>query len=234
MTQHAILNKHEHRDLRVNMSRGAEYGDDIMSALTFPAEFRNVQTYYPIVFQKDEQVGYQPVALFGLRQGENLFLEGPHWDAHYIPLSVQREPFLIGRTPEGGQIHIDLDHPRVGGESGQKLFHEHGGATEFLDHVSSILGMLHAGVQTTKPYIDALLKHELLESFVLDVQLDEESSNRLVGYYTINQDRLRELDGSVLEELSKADHLEPTFLAAASLNHLRDLIERYRHRHAHD
>lgn len=232
MTQHAILNNAQHRNLRVSVSRGAEYGDDIMSALTFPEEFRNVQTYYPIVFQKDEQGGFQPVALFGLQQGENLFLEGAHWDAHYIPLSVQREPFLIGRSTNGEQVHIDLDHPRVGDESGQALFHDHGGPTEFLERISDILGMLHAGVENTQAYIEALLKHDLLESFVLDVQFDEESQSRLVGYYTINQDRLRALDGSALEELSRADHLEPTFMAVASLNHMGDLIERYRKRYA--
>jgi hypothetical protein len=232
MTQHAILNKSQHRDLRVNVSRGAEYGDDIMSALTFPEEFRNVQTYYPIVFQKDEQGGFQPVALFGLQQGENLFLEGSHWDAHYIPLSVQREPFLIGRSPNGEQVHIDLDHPRVGDETGQALFHDHGGPTEFLEHISNVLGILHAGVKNTQAYIEALLKHDLLESFVLDVQFDEENQGRLAGYYTINQDRLRQLDGNALEELSREDHLEPTFLAAASLTHMRDLIERYRKRYA--
>ncbi|MDA3914325.1 SapC family protein [Oleiagrimonas sp.] len=232
MTRHAILNKDQHRDLRVNMSHGAEYGDDIMSALTFPEEFHNVQTYYPIVFQKDEQDNFQPVALFGLRQGENLFLEGSHWDAHYIPLSVQREPFLIGRSANGDHVHIDLDHPRVGDESGQALFHDHGGPTELLQHISDVLGMLNAGVKNTQAYIEALLKHDLLESFVLDVKFDEDNENRLVGYYTINHDRLRKLDGKALEELSRADHLEPTFLAAASLTHMRDLIERYRNRYA--
>jgi len=233
MTEHVILNNVEHRDLRVNMSHGAEYGDDIMSALTFPDEFRNVQTYYPIVFQKDDLGNFQPVALFGLQQGENLFLEGDRWDAHYIPLSVQRGPFLIGRSPKGGQVHIDMDHPRVGGGSGLALFHEHGGATELLERISSILGLLHEGVQSTRPYIDALLKHDLLESFVVDVQLDEQSHNRLLGYYTINQDRLRELDGGVLEELSRAGHLESTFMVVASLSHFRDLIERYRQRQIH-
>lgn len=233
MTKHAVLNNTDHRKLRIEMARGAEFGDDIMSALTFPDEFRNVQTYYPIVFQKDEEGGYQPVALFGLQPGENLFLEGSRWDAHYIPLSVEREPFLIGRSSNGAEVHIDLDHPRVGAESGQALFFEHGGATEFLEHVSTILGMLHTGVQDIAPYIDALLKHDLLESFVLDMQMDEETHNRFTGYYTINEDRLRGLGGEVLGELSSAGYLMPTFMALASMTHFRDLIERYRRRQAH-
>lgn len=233
MTKHAVLNNAEHRNLRINVSRGAELGDDIMSALTFPDEFRNIQTYYPIVFQKDEQGGFQPVALFGLQAGQNLFLEGSHWDAHYIPLSVEREPFLIGRSSNGAEVHIDLDHPRVGTESGHALFFEHGGATEFMEHVSTVLGMLHSGVQGIPTYVDALLKHDLLESFVLDMQLDEDTHNRFTGFYTINEDRLRGLDASALGELSAADHLVPTFMALASMTHLRDLIERYRRRQGH-
>jgi hypothetical protein len=228
MTQHAVLNNVDHRNLRVDTSHAPGLGDDIMSALTFPAEFRNVQSYYPIVFQKDEQDNFQPVALFGLQPGQNLFLQGARWDAHYIPLSVEREPFLIGRAGDAAQIHIDLDHPRVGTESGQPLFHEHGGSTEFLDHVSSLLGMLHAGVKETAPYIEALRKHDLLESFVLDIQQDEETSNRFMGYYTINEDHLRQLGSDALGELASAGHLEPTYMAMASLSHLRDLIERMR------
>lgn len=228
MTQHAVLNSVDHRQLRIDTARGAHLGDDIMSALTFPAEFRNVQTYYPIVFQKDDAGDFQPVALFGLQPNQNLFLQGGRWDAHYIPLSVEREPFLIGRSPEGAQIHIDLDHPRVGTESGQPLFHEHGGATEYLDHVSNILGMLHTGVQGTAAYIEALQKHDLIESFVLDIQMDEDTHNRFTGYYTINEDRLRQLDASALGELAAGGHLEPTYMVLASLTHLRDLIERLR------
>lgn len=228
MTQHAILNSTDHRDLRVQTARGAEFGDDIMSALTFPAEFRNVQTYYPIVFQKDEQGGFQPVALFGLQPEQNLFLQGSHWDAHYIPLSVEREPFLIGRSDNGAQIHIDLDHPRVGTETGQALFHEHGGTTEYLDYINSILGMLHTGVQGTPAYVEALLKHDLLESFVLDLQLDEDTHNRFSGFYTVHEDRLRELGSDALGELAAGGHLEPTYMVLASLTHLRDLVERMR------
>jgi hypothetical protein len=228
MTQHAVLNKIDHRNLRVDTSHGAMFGDEIMSALTFPAEFRNVQSYYPIVFQKDELGSFQPVALFGLQQGQNLFLQGARWDAHYIPLSVKREPFLIGRSGDSLQIHIDLDHPRVGTESGQPLFHDHGGSTEYLEQVSSMLGMLHSGVLETAAYIDALLKFDLLESFVLDIQLDEETNNRFMGFYTINEERLRQLGGDALGELGAAGYLEPTYMAMASLSHLRDLIERLR------
>jgi hypothetical protein len=74
-----------------------------MSALTFPAEFRELQAHYPIVFAKnaDGTLGFDPIALFGFQQGENLFLgSGKRAGTRpTIPLTVERQPFLIGRPP---------------------------------------------------------------------------------------------------------------------------------------
>lgn len=233
MTQALLLNNIDHRDLRVETGRGADYGDAVMAALTFPAEFRNVQAHYPIVFQKDAEGGFQPVALFGLQAGENLFLDGETWDAYYLPLAVERQPFLIGIADEEPMIHVDMEHPRVRAGTGEPVFREHGGTTDYLEQINSILQALHQGLQTTPAFIDALLRHELLESFVLDVTLDESRQSRLAGYYTIHEDRLRALDGAAIVSLATAGHLEPIYMAMASMSHFRDLIERQRRRSSH-
>jgi hypothetical protein len=109
-----LLNNLEHRDLRVITRRGAALGDQVMSAVTFPSEFRDVQACYPIVFRKTvDGLGFEPIALFGFEDGENLFLKGERWDAPYLPMMVERQPFLIGVSGDQLMINIDLDHPRV-------------------------------------------------------------------------------------------------------------------------
>lgn len=232
MSTSVLLNNIDHRDLRVETAHGAEFGDDIMSALTFPAEFRNVQAHYPIVFQKNAKGDLQPVALFGLQSGRNLFLRGSCWDAWYLPLAVERQPFLIGVADSEPMIHVDIDHPRVRAGTGQPVFREHGGTTDYLERVNSILLALHEGVQGTAAFVQALLQHDLLESFVLDVQLDDESRSRLAGYYTINEERLGTLDAQALGGLAAAGQLEPIYMAIASLSCFRDLIERQRREEA--
>ena len=99
MTKHAHLNNVEHRDLRVITGRGARFGEDVMYTLTFPAEFRNVQAHFPIVFGKSNDGTFTPLALFGFREKQNLFLDGDKWDALYVPLMMERQPFLIGQAP---------------------------------------------------------------------------------------------------------------------------------------
>ena len=232
MTRHAQINNVEHKDLRIDTRRGAALGDDVAFAATFPAEFRDLQAHYPIVFRKDAHGALSPVALLGFEEGRNLFLDGERWDAPYLPLAIERQPFLIGRGGDELTVHVDLDSPRVGTATGQPLFREHGGNTEYLERITSVLLTLHNGFERVPAFVDALLAHELLESFVLDVELDDGSLNRLAGYYAIDEDRLRALDAATLGELHAAGHLEPVFMAVASVSNFRDLIERMNRRRA--
>jgi len=227
MPNHVLLNNVEHQDLRVITRRGADLGDQVMFAVTFPDEFRSIQAHFPIVFRKTaEQPAFQPIALFGFTEDQNLFLRGEHWDAHYLPLAIERQPFLIGNSQGEQVIHIDLDSPRVSRSEGEPLFRTHGGHTEYLERMSSVLGTIHHGLQRNVGFIDALLAHDLLESFVMDIELSDGSSNRLAGFYTINEDRLGSLSGSVLEQLNQQGYLSAIYMAVASLSQFRELIDR--------
>ena len=233
MPKSVLLNNVEHKNLRVITRHGAEFGDNQMLTPTFPSEFRDVQACYPIVFRKTtDGLGFEPVALFGFQDGENLFLKNDRWDALYVPMLVERLPFQIGINGDELMVHIDIDSPRVSNVEGEPVFKEHGGNTEFLERSSSMLGAIHEGLQGSPVFLAALLEHELLESFVLDVELNDGSQNRLVGFYTINEDRLATLSGDAIARLHQAGLLQPIYLAIASLSNFRALIERKNALHA--
>ena len=233
MANTVLLNNVDHKDLRVITQRGAGYGDNVMFAVTFPAEFRNLQAHYPIVFRKSpEGSSFEPIALFGLQEGRNLFLHGEDWDATYLPLAVERLPFYIGVADEELVVHVDLDSPRISTTGGDPVFLTHGGSSAFLERMNSILLAIHQGLQSTPAFIAALLAHDLLESFVFDIELANGAQHRLTGFYTINEERLHALSGSALEQLCKAGHLQAVYMAIASLSQFRALIERQDQAHA--
>ena len=226
-----LLDNVSHRDLRIVTTRSADLGDDQMTAPVFLSEFRTVQAHYPIVFQQGaNESGMHPVALLGLRNGENLFLDARGWDAPYIPLTLERGPFMIGRAGEQLMIHVDMDSPRIGRGEGEPAFLPHGATTDYLERVNTVLGEIHVGVETMPIFVAALLRHELLESFVLDIAAADGSQNRLAGFHTINEERLAALDAQAVAELHKAGYLAPIYMVLASIAHLRDLIERYNKR----
>lgn len=232
MTRPALLDNVTHRHLRVHTDRSAAWGDARHCALALPAEFHHLQAHFPIVFQHVEgDVGFQPIALFGLEEGQNLFLTDHGWDATAVPMALQREPFLIGRTQDDSlQLHIDLDSPRIvkpeEGEVGTALFMPHGGFSDYLEQVVQLMENLHAQAQHLPFFIEALMRHQLLEPFVLDMEMLGGGQSRLTGLFTVNEERLAALPGADLEALARDGLLLPIYMQIASLAQLPMLAER--------
>ncbi|MCE4554436.1 SapC family protein [Pelomonas cellulosilytica] len=223
-----LLNNVQHKDLRIITQRGAQWGDDVMSAPATVNEFRRLQAHYPIVFQPDEKGGFVPAALFGLQDGENLFLTDSGWDADYLPLSIQRLPFSIGIADDELRMMVNMDSPRIShGAEGEAVFLPHGGTTEFLENANAMLRSLHEGLEATTDFVQTLMAHELLESFVLDVERPDGSRGQLVGYYMIHEERLAALDASAVALLHQADYLMPIYMAMASMSNFTKLIKRH-------
>jgi len=223
-----ILNNIQHKDLRVITQRGAQWGDDFMSAPVTADEFRKLQAHYPIVFQPDGKGGFVPTVLFGLQQGENLFLNGQGWDADYLPLSVQRLPFSIGVADDELRMMVDMSSKRIShGAEGEALFLPHGGTSDVTENANAVLRTLHEGLQTTTDFVQTLMKHELLESFVLNVERPDGSRGQLAGFSIIHEERLAALDAATVGLLHQADYLQPIYMAIASLSNFTTLIKRH-------
>ena len=231
MSQYEILDKEKHRQLRIKTGYGAALGDAVMYVMTYPMEFRDIQSCYPILFTKDPNTGgFFAAAVLGFESDQNLFLKDDGWDAPYVPAVVQRQPFLIATRGEEDNNNpvasVDLDHPRVGRDDGEALFDDGGEPTEFLNQKIALLDKLHRGLQHGKGFVDTLLQHELLQQITLDIAFNDGSKISLEGFYTIEEERLYQLKGDVLESLNQAGYLQPVFMAVASLSRVRDIIER--------
>jgi hypothetical protein len=234
MAHHAALTFADHAKLRVRRERKAELGDAVMSCPLFPAEFRNAQAHYPILFARTGPGGRTTaVALFGLEQGENLFLSEEGWSASYIPLAMRIAPFLIGFAREedahaGGpaQVHIDLDHPRVSQAHGEPVFLEGGLSAPVLEDAAEALGHAHQGATEMATLAGMLEALDLIEPLVLSVTLNDGSENRLVGFHAINEQKLNGLEAGDLHRLHRAGMLTPIFMAVAALGNIEKLASR--------
>jgi hypothetical protein len=232
MSHHVIIDSVSHRDLRVLDGASAALGDNVMAALATPHEFRSLQAFYPIVFRRDLASGQvSALALFGFENGENLYLQGEHWDAPCKPLAHAVQPFLIGRAEKAdapGQVHIDLEHPRVtqADDRGVRLFDEDGRASPLLENAAQMLGDLDAAYRASGAFFAAIERYDLLEPFTLEVPLVDGSKHTLVGFLAIDEDKLRALDGDALGELHREGHLMPLFMALASVSQFAGLVTR--------
>ena len=229
-----LLNNVEHQDLRVITDRAAQYGDAVRQCITFTFEFRAVQAHYPILFQTNAAGSFDPVALFGFVDGENLFLDESGWDARYIPAMMKREPFLIGfqeskdpSQPERIRVlSLDREHPRVSTTMGEPLFQPLGGRTEFLDTAADILETIYAGIEHNKAFTAALIEQELLEAITIEVALSDGTRNQLLGYHGIVEEKVTALPADVLKRFADRGFLMPLFMALASTSNIQVLVDR--------
>ena len=234
MANFALVNNVDHRDVKIITERAARFGDDVMKVPVLPFELRNVQAFYPVLFEQAHDGGHTPVALFGFQERENLFLNEAGWDASYIPALLRREPFLIGfqdnkaaAGPERVRVlSLDMDHPRVNTAAGEPLFQPLGGRTPFLEQAADLLEAIHEGLGQTKTFVDALREHDLLENVTFEIALDDGSRNQLLGFHCLNEEKVRALPGAVLGEFNEQGVLMPLFMVLASMANVGRLVER--------
>lgn len=233
MANFVMLNQEKHANIKVIDERSATYGDNVMYAMTFPFEFRNIQGSYPIFFQKNSETGaFFPVALFGFQEAENLFLDDNGWNAAYIPLMIRRQPFVIGFQKNASDddnknavITIDMDSPRVNTQTGHALF-EQGGTSDYLRQMTASLEMIHAAHEHNDKFIKAITELELIELFTLEIPLNDGSKNQLLGLYTINEDKVQDLSGEQMHQLNSQGFLMPLYMVMASHSCIRTLIDK--------
>jgi hypothetical protein len=235
MARHVLLDNVSHKKLRVRSGYRPGQGYDANLARVFPPEFCELQREYPLFFIKNASTSdFEAIALLGFSEGENLYLGAGGWDASYVPLTVQRQPFLIGFQSQQVDgmpaqvpvIHIDIDHPSLSETEGEPLFLPHGGLSPYLEGIESILGAIHQGHEIGRAMSQVLVGLELIESVKVEVQLEDGSFRVLQGLYKVDEDKLRELSANALEVLHRQGFLRDIFLMLASLQNMPRLIER--------
>jgi hypothetical protein len=235
MTKHALLDNITHKDLRIRPGYGRGMGFEVNVARVFPIEFTQLQMEYPIVLMRNRESGhFEPIVLFGFAEAENLFVTDDGWDARYVPLTILRQPFLIGfqesfeagvpqRTPV---VHVDLDHPKVSVLDGEPVFLEHGGESELLERMTSILMTIHEGAQANETFSKLLVGLDLVEPSTMEFVFDNGEKHTLGGLFIVNEERLRGLNGAALETLHEHGYLQAIYMMLASMPNFRRLVDR--------
>jgi len=134
----------EHKDLKVDPNQTlAQHASTHLIPVVID-EFSRLSAQYPIVLVKHEETGrFICAALMGLNDGENLFIDGNELNSFCLPLNLTRQPFFLGLSDTGDEddmvVCVDIDHPCVNMNDGDRLFDDAGEQTSLLQHSCSIL-----------------------------------------------------------------------------------------------
>ncbi|HEX5306165.1 MAG TPA: SapC family protein [Dyella sp.] len=203
------LNRTAHKDLRLKPVPSLKFAANVhsvpLTGVEFPAAARDV----PILFAGADMKDAGPMALLGLRQNENLFVDADgQWAPNtYVPAFIRRYPFILAEKPadqEGDDFTVFLDEAYEGFNEaeGERLFQDDGTDSEMLRNAVNFLGEFQQHVTRTHWFMDQLRKHDLLEPRNIRLEKDGKSIN-LNGLFVVSEEKLRQLDEKVAHEFLK-------------------------------
>ena len=204
------LNRTQHKDLRLKGLPTLKFAARVHSVPLTGVEFAAAARDLPILFAGPNAEESGPMALLGLRQDENLFIDANNqWATNaYVPAFIRRYPFVLAEKPpeqaEGDDFTVFLDEAYEGfnNEEGDRLFKDDGTDTEMLTNAVNFLGEFQQHVGRTHWFMDQLRKHDLLEPRNIRLEKDGKQIN-LNGLFVVSEEKLRLIDEKVAHEFLK-------------------------------
>ncbi|OYW33977.1 MAG: SapC family protein [Methyloversatilis sp. 12-65-5] len=224
-----VLNRDTHRDLHLKPQDNLRFAASTNCVPLALVEFGDVAREYPIVFARLPG-GLVPVALLGLRDAENLYLndEGK-WDARYVPAFVRRYPFVAvqdNTAPDKLLVCMDEQFPGFNKEEGERLFDENGAETPFLKNALAFVQGYQNEAQRTAEFCREVEQLGLLNEMSALAELKDGRKFRLDGLWVIDEAKLQSLSAAAAVDLFRRGWMGLVYAQLLSLGHLRVLLDR--------
>lgn len=171
-------------------------------------EVRSAASAFPIAFVK-HQNNYFPVAILGLDEGVNLFVdETGRWLGAYVPAAFRVWPFSVSTNERGDKLLcVDEDSGLIDdGSEGEIFFNGDGTLSEALQAVSSFLARLSQERDPSLAACAALEAAGLLQPWSAIVRTEGREWS-MEQFMRIDEDALNMLRTSALSSLHKAGAL---------------------------
>ena len=221
------VNRDEHRTAKIGPVSDFSFASKTNSVALTGVEFTEACKEYPIVFA---QVGERkvPVALLGLRDDENLYVDSEgKWDDCYIPAFVRRYPFVLAES-EGDQfvVCIDESSKAFNAKDGQPLFDDGGVNTPFLDGALNFLNAYQAQMKRTEGFVKQLEDLGMFTEMSAKTELADGRKFLFNGLYVIDEQKLLTLKEKKAAELIKSGEAGWIYAHLISLSNMSRLVDR--------
>jgi hypothetical protein len=223
-----LLDREKHRKIRVQPTGGFGFSRKSNSLYIAAAEFNEACKEYPIVFTRSPDGKTVPVAVLGLRERENLFVDDQdRWSARYLPAFLRRYPFVLAAIPgQSLAVCIDEAYPGLGETEGQALFDEQGQETPFLKQTLEFLTQYQREYARTEAFCKRLEDNGLLKETNARANLRDGRVFTVNGLLVVDEKKLLELPDATVLALFRSGEMHLITAHLLSLSNIQRLADR--------
>jgi hypothetical protein len=223
-----LLDRDKHRTSRVASSPGFSFARKANSLYLAGVEFAEACKEYAIFFTRAPNRKILPVAMLGMRSGENLFVdEQDRWTATYIPAFVRCYPFVLTELPgQSMAVCVDEAFPGFNEKEGQPLFDAQGNNTPFLQGAMDFLTRYQQEYRRTELLCERLEQAGLFRQMDAKADLVDGRSFTVSGLLVIDEQKLMALPDSEVLPLFRTGELHLVSMHLVSLSNMKHLVDR--------
>ena len=230
MASPVALQNDKHRKLKITESGDyARYKEQHLIPI-ISQDFFTLCSEFPVVFVKDNTgEKFVPVAIMGLKAGQNLYCQTEEWKSHVVPVRFNNAPFSIVRIDADSDqlaVLIDEDSPMLSETEGTPLFKEDGERSEYLEQKMEFL--INTAEQTvqTENICKLFQEKDLLVTQQLQLQHRQDMPQyNIDGVYTVDEQKLNALSDEDFLDLRKKGVIPLIYAHLSSLQQLRRISE---------
>ena len=223
------VNPGRHGGVSIEPGTNYAFSSGVNAVPLMAIEFPRASAEYAIVFTTEGEA-VMPAVVLGIRNEQNLYLSADaQWKADYIPAFIRRYPFVFSSNTDGQTLTLCIDesHPGVNREGrGAALFGADGKPTPYVEKVLDFLKDYQSHFERTRQFGRRLKELDLLEPMQANVTTPKGDKLTLGGFLAVSRDKLRALDGDVLQQLAKNDELELLYMHLASMRNFNQVKDR--------
>lgn len=196
------LDAKKHAGLSLAKNFGFKFTETVNAVPVNMVEMPQICHFYPIAFSPDDNA--TPVAILGLRDSENLFLDAEGtWDSNlYIPAYIRRYPFIFSEMPNTEQLTLCVDDTDevVEKSDNQPFFDKDGAPSELSKNALEFCKSYHAAAQQTVEFSKALAASGVLIEREAQINVAGNRRINFSGFNIIDEQKFSELDDKVILE----------------------------------
>lgn len=188
------LDKQKHADLALKKGFTFSFTKEINAVPVNMIEMPQICHYYPIAFSPDASA--TPVAILGLRDNENLFVnENGEWaEQAYIPAYIRRYPFIFSEIPGSDQLTLCVDmNDEFIAEDGEQKFFEDGEPSQMSKNALEFCKSYHAAAQQTVEFGKELAALDILVDREAKINVGNKAKINFSGFKIIDEKKLADI-----------------------------------------
>lgn len=223
--QIVALNPDLHRNLRFDASQ-VNYGfvRNCTTVTIAATELAQATQEYPVVFVRGPDQQFQLVALLGVQDGQNLFVNvAGHWTGAYIPARVQHYPFVIAEDSQAelSIVRVDESCAALNVVSGELLIDDQGTLQQRVHDELRFIQDYQTEIARTGIMLSQLAELDLIVP--LNQAASENEAVQLGDLYSIDSVKFKSISATALPELFNSGALRLAFMQMDSLANIRKL-----------